>query len=317
MRSRQGIRKRNETMGTKEEQIAQIQGMKKKHNAVILAHYYQNAEVQQVADFLGDSLDLSQKAADNDADVVVFCGVKFMAETAKILSPQKTVLLPREDAGCLMADMINADDIRALKEEHPDATVVGYVNTTAEVKALCDYCCTSANAVKLVRAIPGNKILFLPDRNLGQYIAAQVPEKTFVFAEGFCPTHHFIEPEDVRQAREEIPDGEILAHPECRPEVLSLVDFVGSTSQILKRARESSSLRIVVCTEQGILYKLQKDSPNKEFIMLSPKLVCPNMKKITLDDVHRSLSRMEPQIDVEDSIRVKALTALERMLQNV
>ena len=294
--------------------IAKIQELKEAKNAIILAHYYQPPEVQDIADFVGDSLELSKKAAANDAEVIVFCGVRFMAETAKTLSPEKTVLLPAEDAGCPMADMIAPEDVRVLKEAHPGAAVVCYVNTTTDIKAVSDYCVTSSNAVKVVSAIPEQEIIFIPDRNLGQYVAAQVPDKKFWFFEGFCPTHNFIGPEDVEAIRRQEPDAEILAHPECRPEVLALVDFIGSTGQILRRAKESPNKKIVVCTEGGILHQLRKDNPDKQFVLLSPNLVCTNMKKITLPLVLESLEEMEHRIEVPEDLRVLAVKALNRML---
>lgn len=294
--------------------IAKIQELKEAKNAIILAHYYQPPEVQDIADFVGDSLELSKKAAANDAEVIVFCGVRFMAETAKTLSPEKTVLLPAEDAGCPMADMIAPEDVRVLKEAHPGAAVVCYVNTTTDIKAVSDYCVTSSNAVKVVSSIPEKEIIFIPDRNLGQYVAAKVPEKTFWFFEGFCPTHNFIGPEDVEAIRRQEPDAEILAHPECRPEVLALVDFIGSTGQILRRAKESPNKKIVVCTEGGILHQLRKDSPDKQFVLLSPNLVCTNMKKISLPLVLESLEEMEHRIEVPEDLRILAVKALNRML---
>lgn len=294
--------------------IQQIQELKKEKNAIILAHYYQPPEVQDIADFVGDSLELSKKAAANDAEVIVFCGVRFMAETAKTLSPEKTVLLPAPDAGCPMADMITPRDVELLKQAHPDAAVVCYVNTTTDIKAVSDCCVTSSNAVKVVTALPEKEIIFIPDRNLGHYVASQVPDKEFHFFDGFCPTHEFIGPEEVLEIRRREPDAEILAHPECRPEVLALVDFIGSTGQILRRAKESPNKRIVVCTEGGILHQLRKDSPDKEFVLLSPNLVCTNMKKISLPLVLESLEEMEHQIEVPEEMRVLAVKALSRML---
>jgi len=302
-------------MGSRNERIEQINQMKKEKNAIILAHYYQNDEIQEVADYIGDSLELSKKAANTDADVIVFCGVRFMAETAKSLSPDKIVLLPAEDAGCLMADMIVPEDVLAMKAEHPDAAVVCYVNTTTDIKAVSDYCVTSSNAVKVVQNVPEKEIIFVPDMNLGKYVAERVPDKTFYFFEGFCPTHHFITPEEVMAMRTSEPDGEIMAHPECRPEVLKLVDFVGSTGQMIAHAKETPNKKIIVCTEKGILYRMRKDNPDKEFILLSPNLICPNMKKIDLQILLNSLKNMQHQIEVDEDLRLKALTALDRMLQ--
>jgi quinolinate synthase len=302
-------------MGTPNQVIEEINRLKKEKNAIILAHYYQNDEIQEVADYIGDSLELSKKAANTDADVIVFCGVRFMAETAKSLSPDKIVLLPAEDAGCLMADMILPEDVLAMKAEHPDAAVVCYVNTTTDIKAVSDYCVTSSNAVKVVQNVPEKEIIFVPDMNLGQYVAERVPEKTFYFFEGFCPTHHFIKPEEVLAMRAQEPDGVIMAHPECRPEVLKLVDFVGSTGQMIQFAKDTPNKKIIVCTEKGILYRLRRDNPDKEFILLSPNLICPNMKKIDLNILLESLKKMQHQIEVDEDMRLKALTALDRMLK--
>jgi quinolinate synthase len=302
-------------MGDRKELIEQINQLKNEKKAIILAHYYQNDEIQEVADYIGDSLELSKKAANTDADIIVFCGVRFMAETAKSLSPEKVVLLPAEDAGCLMADMIVPEDVLAMKAEHPKAAVVCYVNTTTDIKAVSDYCVTSSNAVKVVQNVPEQEIIFIPDMNLGKYVAERVPEKTFHFFEGFCPTHHFIKPEEVMAMRAKEPDGVIMAHPECQPEVLKLVDFIGSTGQMIRFAKDSPNKKIVVCTEKGILYRLRKDSPDKEFILLSPNLICPNMKKIDLNNLRDSLKFMQHQIEVDEDMRRKALVALDRMLQ--
>jgi quinolinate synthase len=302
-------------MGNQQELIEQINQLKKEKKAIILAHYYQNDEIQEVADYIGDSLELSKKAANTDADVIVFCGVRFMAETAKSLSPDKIVLLPAEDAGCLMADMILPEDVLAMKREHPNAAVVCYVNTTTDIKAVSDYCVTSSNAVKVVQNVPESEIIFVPDMNLGKYVAERVPEKNFYFFEGFCPTHHFIRPEEVLAMRAQEPDGEIMAHPECQPEVLKLVDFVGSTGQMIQHAKDTPNKKIIVCTEKGILYRLRKYNPEKEFILLSPNLVCPNMKKIDLNILLESLKKMQYQIEVDEDMRIKALVALDRMLK--
>ena len=302
-------------MGSNREIIERILQLKKEKNAMILAHYYQNDEIQEVADFIGDSLDLSKKAANNDADVIVFCGVRFMAETAKTLSPAKTVLLPAEDAGCQMADMISPKDVLAMKEEHPKAAVVCYVNTTTEIKAVSDYCVTSTNAVRVVQNVPETEIIFIPDKNLGAYVAEKVPEKTFYFFEGFCPTHHFIQPSEILAIKGKEPDGEVLAHPECPPEVLALADFVGSTGQILQRAKASPNKKIIVCTEKGILYKLKKENPEKEFILASSGLLCPNMKKIDLTVLLNALTHMQHAVYVDEKMRKKAIVALDRMLE--
>lgn len=294
--------------------VTEINRLKKERDAVILAHLYQNDEIQEIADFTGDSLELSRKAADTEAKTIVFCGVHFMAETAKILSPEKNVLLPVLDAGCPMADMINKEDVLFLKKKYPKAAVVCYVNSSAEVKAASDYCCTSSNAVKLVKNIPEQEIIFIPDQNLGYYVAQQVSEKKIHFWEGYCVTHHFVMKEDAREVRALYPDALILVHPECRPDVLSIADFVGSTSQIIKYARKTEVKNIIIGTEKGILYRLKQENPAKNFLLLSPKLICPNMKKTRLEDVYTVLKDMTNQIEVDNQVREKALVSLDRML---
>ncbi|QNB46531.1 quinolinate synthase NadA [Thermanaerosceptrum fracticalcis] len=294
--------------------IEEINKLKDKRKAIILAHLYQVDEVQEIADYSGDSLELSKKAAETEAQIIVFCGVKFMAETAKILSPAKTVLLPALDAGCPMAEMVEREDVIKLKENNPHAAVVCYVNSSAEVKAVSDYCCTSANAIRLVKNIPEEEIIFIPDRNLGSYVAKHVPEKKMILWDGFCNTHHRIMEQDIEKIKELNLDVPILVHPECKPEVLAKADFVGSTSQILKYARESLSQNLVVGTEMGILYRLKKENPDKNIYLLSPKLVCSNMKKTRLEDIYNVLDTLENQIEVDAEVRRKALLALNRML---
>lgn len=288
--------------------------LKKERNAVILAHVYQRPEVQDVADFVGDSLGLSQQAASTDADVIVFCGVHFMAESASILCPDKIVLLPEKNAGCPMAGMIDAKGLKRKKQEMPGATVVCYVNTTAEVKAESDIACTSANAVKVVASLPEDRpVLFVPDKNLGHYISSRTGRKMVVW-EGFCPAHNSLTREDVLRAKVEHPDALVLVHPECRPEVVSLADLVASTSGMIRFARESEAREFIVCTEAGILHPLQKQCPDKQFYMASDKLVCPDMKMTTLDKVYRSLVSLEPRVNVPGKIRERALLCLEKML---
>jgi len=295
--------------------IASIRALASEKRAVILAHNYQRPEVQDVADFVGDSLGLSRTAAETDADVIIFCGVHFMAETAKILAPGKTVVLPVLDAGCPMADMITAEKLAAWKAEYPGVPVVTYVNSTAEVKALTDVCCTSANAPQIVRSLRVNKVLFAPDRNLAHWVAEQVPGVEVIAWQGFCPTHERIHAEHVLAAKEAHPDAEVLAHPECRPEVLALADAVLSTSGMLRRAAESPATEFIVVTEEGLLHGLEKAAPGKRFFSLDPCPVCPNMKKTTLPDVLRALQTLEPRIVVPDDVRVRALTAVERMVE--
>jgi quinolinate synthase len=295
--------------------IAEIRALASEKRAVILAHNYQRAEVQDVADFVGDSLGLSRTASDTDADVIIFCGVHFMAETAKILAPGKTVVLPVIDAGCPMADMITAEKLAAWKAEYPGVPVVTYVNSTAEVKALTDVCCTSANAPQVVRSLGVDRVLFAPDRNLAHWVAEQVPGVEVIAWQGFCPTHERIRAEHVVVAKEAHPDAEVLAHPECRPEVLELADAVLSTSGMLRRAAESPATDFIVVTEEGLLHGLEKAAPGKRFFTLDPCAVCPNMKKTTLPDVLRALQTLEPRIEVPDEVRALALAAVERMVE--
>jgi len=290
--------------------------LKKQRNATIVAHNYQIEEVQDIADMVGDSFALSKYCAENSAEVIVFCGVHFMAESAKILSPHKTVLLPEIDAGCPMADMITAEGLREMKKNHPGAVVVCYINTSAEVKAECDICCTSSNAVRVIKSIPEKKdIIFVPDQNLGHYISKQVPEKNIILWKGFCTTHNRINAQDVEKIKALHPDAELLVHPECKPEVVELADFVGSTKQIIDHASASKSKKIIIGTEMGVMYKLKKDNPDKQFYLLSTGLICPNMKKTTLKSVYNALNEMKYQIEIEEPIRLKAKKCLDRMLE--
>jgi len=295
--------------------IQKINELKKEKNAVIVAHNYQNDEVQEIADVIGDSLALSRYCANNDKDVIVFCGVHFMAESAKILSPSKTVLLPEIDAGCPMADMVTAEALREEKKKHPGAVVVCYVNSSAEVKAESDICCTSSNAIEVVKSIPEKDILFVPDRNLGSYVAQKVPEKNIILWEGFCITHHRINVDQVREIRKIHPDALLLVHPECKKEVWEEADFVGSTKQIIDFAKESGHSKFIIGTEMGVVYKLKKDNPNKTFYLLSQGLICPNMKKTTLESVYNALNEMKYEIKLDEDIRLNAKKALDRMIQ--
>ncbi len=298
------------------EMAGEIRRLAKERNAVILAHNYQRGEVQDVADFVGDSLELSQKAAATDAETIVFCGVHFMAETAAILSPERTVLLPDVHAGCPMADMITADRLREKKREMPKAAVVCYVNSSAEVKAESDVCCTSANAVKVIESLPAGEVLFVPDQYLGSYIATQTGRAMTLWP-GYCPTHVKIRSEDVIQRKKEHPGARALVHPECRPEVIELADEVLSTSGICRYARESDDDEIIIGTEVGIIYRLEKENPGKTFIPLSARAVCPNMKRITLEKVLWSLRETSGRVTVPEAIRVKAKRAVDRMLEIV
>lgn len=296
------------------EYIEEIMRMKRERNAVIIAHLYQWPEVQDIADFVGDSLELSRKAKDTDADVIVFCGVSFMAETAKILSPDKVVLLPERLAGCPMADMIEPEDVARLKAEHPGAAVVCYVNSSAEIKAVSDICCTSSNAVRVVESLEEEEIIFIPDRNLGHYVSTFVPSKKFILFDGFCPTHNKIKASDVLEAREARPEAPILVHPECVPEVVALADFTGSTAQIIDFAVKSDSREFIIGTEVGVLHRLEKLCPGKKFYALNAAMVCPNMKKTSLKSVYDSLREMKYVIEVDKEVRLKAVAGLDRML---
>ena len=295
--------------------VEKIKQLKGQRQAVILAHNYQLPEVQDVADFCGDSLGLSRQAAYTDAEVIVFCGVKFMAETAAILSPQKIVLLPDKFAGCPLANMINARQLLTLKKQYPDALVVCYVNSSAEVKAESDYCCTSSNAVEVVNSFPKNKkIIFVPDQHLGQF----VKEKTgrdIIFWPGYCVTHIIITEEDIKNAKAKYPDAIVMAHPECSEPVKKLADYVLSTGQMLNCAAKGGAARFIIATETGIIHTLKKQNPAAEFVPASDRAVCPNMKKITLEKVAWSLEDMKYQIVVPEEIRVKARMAIDRMMQ--
>lgn len=296
------------------EMIKEIMRLKEEQNAVILAHLYEWPEVQDIADFVGDSLELSRKAKETDADVIVFCGVSFMAETAKILNPSRMVLLPVMEAGCPMADMVTAEDVRRLRAEHPEAAVVCYVNSSAEVKAECDICCTSSNAVRVIGSLSQDEIIFVPDMNLGHYVSTFFPEKKFYCIHGFCPTHNKIKAEEVlrvKQARFGVP---ILSHPECRPEVLALSDYVGSTAQIIDYAVKSDAKEMIIGTEIGVLHRLKKLCPDKTFYSLHAALVCPNMKKTHLENVRDALLEKKYQIELDEDLRLRTGIAIERML---
>lgn len=294
--------------------VNRIQVLKKAKNAIILAHNYQPADVQDAADFVGDSLELSQKAAHTNADVIVFCGVHFMAETASILSPHKKVLLPELSAGCPMANMVTTDKLREKKKELPKATVVSYINTTAAVKAESDICCTSSNAIEVVDSLPGDEVLFVPDKYLGQYVAARVKNKKFTFWPGFCPVHAGIKPEAVLKLKKEYPRAKVVVHPECRPEVAELADEILSTSGMCRYAGLPEVTQMIVVTEIGIIHRLQKENPKKQFIPVSSAAVCPTMKLITPEKIIRSLETLTPEVKVPESIRTKAIGAVNKML---
>lgn len=296
------------------EMLDEIKRMKHEKNAVIVAHNYQVDDVQDLADVVGDSFKLSQYCANTDADVVVFCGVHFMAESAKILSPEKTVLLPEIHAGCPMADMVTAQALREEKRKYPNAAVVCYINSSADVKAECDICCTSSNALRVIKSLKNDEILFVPDQNLGSFIANQIPEKTIHLWKGYCITHHRVGKKDVEEAKKAHPDALLLAHPECRPEVVEMADFVGSTAQIIEYAKNSSHNKFLIGTEMGILHKLKNDSPDKLFYLLSTGLICPNMKKTTVESVYLSLKEMRYEITLDREVAEKAKKALQAML---
>jgi quinolinate synthase len=293
--------------------VAEIMKLKLQKNAVILVHNYQRPEVQDIADFIGDSLELSQKAAQTKADVIVFCGVHFMAETAYIINPKRTVLLPEPESGCPMADMITAEALIAKKKELKGVTVVCYVNSTAVVKAESDICCTSANAVKVVQSLGSKEILFVPDQYLGQWVSQKTGKPMHLWP-GFCPTHMRVLAEDILREKQLHPGALALVHPECRPETKAVADEVMSTGGMIRYARESKAKEMIIGTETGIIYRLQKENPGKTFIPATEKAVCPNMKRITLEKVLWALQEMQYRITVPEDIRVKALSAVEKML---
>jgi quinolinate synthase len=293
--------------------VEAIREWKERRGAVILAHNYQRPEVQDIGDFVGDSLELSRKAAETDAAVIVFCGVHFMAETASILSPRKTVLLPDPKAGCPMADMITAGALQQKKSEHPGVPVVCYVNSSAAVKALSDICCTSSNALAVVESLPGDEVLFVPDYNLGHWVSTRTAKRIILW-DGFCPTHVWIKPADIARLRAEHPAAVVMVHPECSPDVVEAADEVLSTGQMLKAAHASPATEFIIGTEMGILHRLAKENPGKTFHHLSGHALCPNMKKIDLEKVLESLRTMKPEVRVDEPEASAARRALDRML---
>ncbi len=298
-----------------EQLLEKIKKLKLQRKAVVLAHNYQPGEIQDLADFTGDSLGLSIKAAETDAEVIVFCGVWFMAETAAILSPQKTVLLPEKQAGCPMADMITREQLEDLKRQHPDALVVCYVNSSAGVKAESGYCCTSANAAEVVDSLPKDRqIIFVPDKYLGQFVAEKTG-RDFILWQGYCPTHVVITEDDIKKKKTQFPDAIVMSHPECTGPVRELSDQILSTGQMLKFAKESSARCFIVATETGIIHALKKQNPNAEFIAASEGAICPNMKKITMEKIVWALEDMQYKISVSKEIREKAKKALDRMVE--
>jgi quinolinate synthase len=292
----------------------EINELKNKNNAIILAHNYQIPDIQDVADFLGDSLALAKQAAKLDVENIIFCGVDFMAESAKILNPDKNVIHPDIEAKCPMAAMVDVESLGWMKKDNPNAEVVTYINTTADVKAISDICCTSSNGVKVVKSLSAKDIIFVPDRNLGLYVQRTVKDKNMILWPGICPTHHKIEKDEILKLKEKHPDAEILVHPECRPEVIDIADHVFSTNGMLRHAKESDSKEFIIGTEKELCYRLKKEEPNKNFYPITTA-VCPNMKKITLEKVLNSLKTLEPKIRLPDDIMKKAKKPLKRMME--
>ena len=295
--------------------IEKIRKLKEEKNAIVLAHSYQNIEIDEVADFVGDSLYLSQKAKETNADIIVFAGVYFMAQTAKIISPEKKVLLPNIIAGCLMADMINHQQMVEFKKKNPDAPVVCYINSTAEVKSECDICCTSSNALKIVKSLNAPKVLFLPDANLGKWVESKLSKVEVITYAGNCPVHHDIEVKDIELARKKHPDAKILIHPECKPEVSRLGDYVGSTSGIMEYVRKSKDKQFVIVTEKGVADRLERDYPDKKFILIKNNTLCESMKLTTLDEILYSLQHEVNEITLDEDIRKRSANCIERMLK--
>ncbi len=290
-----------------------IEELKKKTNTILLVHNYQIPSIQDVGDYLGDSLDLAKKATDTDAENIIFCGVDFMAESAKILNPEKNVIIPDIDAKCPMAAMVDSIELKKLKEKHSDSEIVSYINTTAETKALSDICCTSANAVKVVKNLESDVIIFVPDKNLGSYVKRFVKDKEIILWPGFCPTHHKIRKSQIINLKQKHPDAEVLVHPECRPEVIDIADHVFSTNGMVNHAKESNASEFIIVTEKELCYRLKKENPEKEFYSIKTA-ICPNMKKITLEKVLNSLQTLEPKVILPDEVMEKAKKPLERMM---
>jgi quinolinate synthase len=300
-----------------EDLVQKINQLKKEKNAVLLAHNYQVQEVQLSADYLGDSLGLSQTASKIENDVIVFAGVKFMAETAKVLAPHKKVLLPRLDAGCPMADMIVVEELLELKHRHKNAKVVTYVNSSVEVKAESDACCTSSNSVKVVENIDADEIIFIPDRNLGSYVQKMVPHKKIILFEGYCYVHNRIKKEEIEATKQLYPEAEILVHPECRMEVIEMADKVLSTSGLLKYAAESDAKQFITATEQGLLERMKRENPGKEFYPAYRPKICSNMKRTSLRDIYEALKYDRYEINIDPAIAKRAKKALDEMLRYV
>ena len=295
--------------------IERIKKLKEEKNAIILAHSYQNIEVDEVADFVGDSLYLSRKAKETNADIIIFAGVYFMAQTAKIISPDKKVLLPNLNAGCLMADMINHEQMVNFKMDYPDTPVVCYINSTAEVKAECDICCTSSNALKIVKSLNTNHVLFIPDANLGKWVEKQLDGVEVITYDGNCPVHNNITTEDINTARKNYPNAKILIHPECKPEVSSMGDYVGSTSGIIDYVKNSTHKQFVIVTEKGVADRLKRDYPEKEFILIKNNMLCESMKLTSLDEILYSLEHEVNEITLDEEVIRLSSNCIERMLK--
>lgn len=295
--------------------IEEIKALKKEKNAVILAHYYVRPEVQAIADYIGDSFYLSKIAVNLKEDTIVFCGVSFMGESAKILNPDKKVLMPDMNADCAMAHMADKKTIEMMRKKYDDLAVVCYINSTAELKTYSDVCVTSANAIKIVKALPNKNIFFIPDRNLAHYISTLVPEKNFVFNDGYCPIHAQIQTEQIKKAKEKHPEALVLTHPECTEAVVAMSDYIGSTSGIIKYATESQDKEFIICTEEGVLYELEQKNPDKKFYFTESRPVCHDMKAITLDKILHVLQTCENEVQVSDVLRTQSKMPLERMLE--
>ena len=295
--------------------VEKIKKLKEEKNAIILAHSYQNIEIDEVADFVGDSLYLSQMAKNTNADIIVFAGVYFMAQTAKIISPEKKVLLPNLHAGCLMADMINHEQMINFKKDYPDTPVVCYINSTAEVKAECDICCTSSNALEIVKSLNTNRVLFIPDANLGKWVEKQLPNTEVITYDGNCPVHNNIQAEEIKKARLKYPNAKILIHPECKPEVSELGDYVGSTSGIIDYVKKSKDKQFVIVTEKGVADRLKRDYPEKEFILIKDDMLCESMKLTTLEEILYSLEHEVNEITLDEEVRRLSSNCIERMLK--
>ncbi len=295
--------------------MKQIEKLKSEKNAVILAHYYAPDEAQQVADFVGDSFYLAKVAKQTEADIIVFCGVSFMGESAKIINPKKKVLMPDLSADCPMAHMVAAGVIDEMRRKYEDLAVVCYINSTAELKCQSDICVTSSNAVEIVKALPNKNIFFIPDRNLARFVAKQVPEKNIIINDGFCPIHAAITKEQLQKVKKEHPEAEILTHPECEPEVLTISDYIGSTADIIEYANKSEKKEFIICTENGVNYKLINDNPDKKFYFVSPSPCCSDMKVNTLENILSVLQSENNVVEVDEEMRMKALLPLNRMLE--